>query len=126
MMSYDKVVKMASEVTTSVFMSGRSQAVRIPKAFRVDAERMKIRKRGESLVLTPVGKEDQWASLKAAVEWFQTSGDNCLDAALEKVDWEGYPRMGFDESPEHFEARVHEYEKACEERERVRRAKHGE
>lgn len=115
---------MTSEATASVFMSGRSQAVRIPKAFRVEAERMTIRKRGESLVLTPVKKEDQWAGLKEAAAWFQESGDDCLDMALERVDWEGYPRIEFDEAPEHFERRVREYEKKAAERERVWKGEH--
>lgn len=56
-----------TETTASVFMSGRSQAVRIPKAFWLDAERVTIRKRGESLVLTPAKKEDQWAALREVV-----------------------------------------------------------
>lgn len=56
-----------AETTASVFMSGRSQAVRIPKAFWIDSERVTIRKRGESLVLTPVKKEDQWAALREVV-----------------------------------------------------------
>lgn len=116
---------MAEEATASVFMSGRSQAVRIPKAFWINAERVKIRKRGESLVLTPTEKEDQWASLKEAIAQFQELGDNCLDAALEEDEWEGYPRMGFDETVEHFEMRVREYERKCEERERAWKTEHG-
>ena len=36
-----------------VFMSGRSQAVRIPAAFRIAAPEVSIVRRGNSLVLTP-------------------------------------------------------------------------
>ena len=36
-----------------VFMSGRSQAVRIPMAFRFDTTEVVVVRRGESLVLTP-------------------------------------------------------------------------
>ena len=36
-----------------VFMSGRSQAVRIPAAFRIAAPELSIVRRGNSLVLTP-------------------------------------------------------------------------
>ena len=36
-----------------VFMSGRSQAVRIPAAFRIAAPEVTIVRRGNSLVLTP-------------------------------------------------------------------------
>lgn len=45
---------------TKPFMSGRSQAVRIPKEFRFDDEDLFINKIGSSLVLTPV------SSLEAA------------------------------------------------------------
>ena len=43
---------MARDVA-KVFMSGRSQAVRIPAAFRIDAPEVSIVRRGRSLVLTP-------------------------------------------------------------------------
>lgn len=39
--------------TTRVFMSGRSQAVRIPKQFRFDTDEVFVSKIGESVVLTP-------------------------------------------------------------------------
>lgn len=41
---------------TTVFMSGNSQAVRIPKEFRFDSDRVVIRRSGNSLVLTPEPK----------------------------------------------------------------------
>lgn len=40
--------------TAKVFYSGRSQAVRIPLAFRFNAREVWIRKEGESVVLDPV------------------------------------------------------------------------
>lgn len=40
--------------TTSVFMSGGSQAVRLPKEFRVGGSRVGIRREGESIVLDPI------------------------------------------------------------------------
>ena len=40
--------------TAKVFMSGRSQAVRLPKEFRVSGSELSISKVGRSLVLTPV------------------------------------------------------------------------
>lgn len=39
--------------TAKVFMTGRSQAVRIPKAFRFDAAEVHVRRIGDSLLLTP-------------------------------------------------------------------------
>ena len=67
---------MAEIATASVFMSGRSQAVRIPKAFWFDTERVEIRRRGQEVVLKPIAKEDQWASLKEVV------------ATDDKTDWD--------------------------------------
>lgn len=40
--------------TAKVFMTGRSQAVRLPKAYRVEASEMTIEKVGDALVLRPV------------------------------------------------------------------------
>ena len=40
--------------TAKVFMSGRSQAVRLPQAFRFACDEVAIRKEGESLVLSPL------------------------------------------------------------------------
>ena len=45
-----------------VFMSGRSQAVRLPKEFRFDTDRVVIRREGRHVVLSPPFKdwEDYW------------------------------------------------------------------
>ena len=45
-----------------VFMSGRSQAVRLPKEFRFDVDRVIIRREGRHIVLSPPFKdwEDYW------------------------------------------------------------------
>jgi antitoxin VapB len=37
----------------SVFHSGNSQAVRLPKAFRVDSDKVEILRRGDELILRP-------------------------------------------------------------------------
>ena len=37
-----------------VFMSGRSQAVRLPKEFRFDTDRVIVRREGRHLVLSPL------------------------------------------------------------------------
>jgi antitoxin VapB len=47
--------------TAKVFWSGRSQAVRLPRAFRVDAGEVRIRRRGRAIVLEPV--PDSWGWL---------------------------------------------------------------
>jgi antitoxin VapB len=43
-----------------VFWSGRSQAVRLPKAFRIDGESVRIRRHGSAIILEPCPKDWQW------------------------------------------------------------------
>ena len=40
--------------TAKLFWSGRSQAVRLPRAYRVDGREVRIRRRGRAIVLEPV------------------------------------------------------------------------
>ena len=42
--------------TTKVFVSGKSQAVRIPKDFRFECDEVYIEKKGKQLLLTPKPK----------------------------------------------------------------------
>ena len=49
--------------TAKVFWSGRSQAVRLPKHFRVEGREVRITRRGHSIVLEPV--PDTWAWLES-------------------------------------------------------------
>ena len=49
--------------TAKVFWSGRSQAVRLPRAFRVDTGEVRIRRRGRVIVLEPI--PDSWDWLDA-------------------------------------------------------------
>lgn len=39
-----------------VFMNGRSQAVRLPKAFRLEGDEVTIRREGEAVILEPIKK----------------------------------------------------------------------
>jgi len=45
--------------TASVFKSGGSQAVRLPKRFRVSGQKVAIRKEGEAIILEPI-KPSKW------------------------------------------------------------------
>ena len=47
--------------TAKVFKSGNSQAVRIPKEFKLEGDEVEIRRRGDSLVLRP--KAHSWEPL---------------------------------------------------------------
>ena len=54
--------------TAKIFMSGNSQAVRIPKEFQLTGDEVEIRKRGDTLVLRP--KKKSWAALIASLKKF--------------------------------------------------------
>lgn len=51
--------------TTKIFWSGRSQAVRLPKAYRLEGEQVRIRRHGTAIILEPI--PDDWAWLDALV-----------------------------------------------------------
>lgn len=46
--------------TTKLFWTGRSQAVRLPKDFRIDAEEVRIRRRGNAIILEPIASDWSW------------------------------------------------------------------
>jgi antitoxin VapB len=50
-----------------VFQNGRSQAIRIPKEFRVDCDEVYIDKVGDTLVIKPKEKS-KWDVMREAVE----------------------------------------------------------
>jgi antitoxin VapB len=52
-----------------VFMTGRSQAVRLPKEFRFVGDSVHINRLGNTIVLTPK-TGDRWTSLFAALDAF--------------------------------------------------------
>ena len=54
--------------TAKVFKSGNSQAVRIPKEFRLDTDEVEIHRKGDSLILQP--KKQSWALLIGSLEKF--------------------------------------------------------
>ena len=65
--------------TAKVFWSGRSQAVRLPKEFRVDGREVRIRRRGNAIILEPVPETWEW--LDRIVE---TVDKDFASAALEE------------------------------------------
>ncbi len=47
--------------TAKVFTTGRSQAVRLPKAFRFDTSEVTIERQGDAVILRPkVQTKDEW------------------------------------------------------------------
>ncbi len=43
-----------------IFWSGRSQAVRLPKEFRLDGEEVRIRRQGKAIILEPIVEDWDW------------------------------------------------------------------
>ena len=46
--------------TAKLFWSGRSQAVRLPKEFRLAGDEVRIRKQGAAVILEPIATDWQW------------------------------------------------------------------
>ena len=46
--------------TARIFWSGRSQAVRLPKQFRVEGQQVRISKQGNRIVLEPLPEDWSW------------------------------------------------------------------
>ena len=69
--------RLAGRQRARVFWSGRSQAVRLPKAFRFSTKEVAIRQEGQSVVLEPVeierdekGWPEAWWSLAGSAPEF--------------------------------------------------------
>jgi antitoxin VapB len=60
--------------TAKVFMSGNSQAVRIPKEFRIVGDELEISRDGDRLILSP--KE---GDMSRAIEIIQAMSDEMFD-----------------------------------------------
>jgi antitoxin VapB len=43
-----------------IFWSGRSQAVRLPKAYRFEGEEVRIRRHGDAVILEPIATDWGW------------------------------------------------------------------
>jgi antitoxin VapB len=54
--------------TAKIFLNGRSQAVRLPKDFRLPGNDVFINKIGNIVILIP--KDDPWASLISSLDQF--------------------------------------------------------
>lgn len=54
--------------TAKVFVNGRSQAVRLPKEYRINADEVYVKKIGEIVVLVP--KDSGWSVMESAADYF--------------------------------------------------------
>lgn len=75
--------------TAKIFWSGRSQAVRLPKDFRFDAEKVRIRKHGNAVILEPVTED--WTWLDAVVGKLD---EDFLSGAREQPGQQARPALG--------------------------------
>ena len=77
--------------TAKVFTTGRSQAVRLPKAFRFDTAEVTIEKVGNAVVLRPkLSRDEWWANMEKILGSFEgmepIERDNSLPREIESFD----------------------------------------
>jgi antitoxin VapB len=82
-----------TKATAKIFMHGRSQAVRLPKEYRMPGKEVEISRVGDSVVIKPIteGKVDwekYFAEMKALGSWdeFEFDRDIGLLPPREKFD----------------------------------------
>jgi antitoxin VapB len=74
--------------TAKVFWSSGSQVVRLPRGFRIDARELRVRRRGNGIILEPV--PDSWSWLDVVTG---TLDDDFVEAAqgqpqtIERPPW---------------------------------------
>jgi len=76
--------------STKLFMNGRSQAVRIPAAFRFDTEEVWIEKKGDTITLKAKPKKTNWD------DFFNSKLDVGEDFMIERDDSPPQERKIFD------------------------------
>ena len=74
--------------TAKLFWSGGSQAVRLPKQFRFDGKEVRIRRRGNAVILEPIA--DNWDWLDAITGKFD---DDFVDAVNEEQPMQERPAL---------------------------------
>ena len=59
--------------TAKIFTTGRSQAVRLPKAYRFDTKEVTIERHGDAVILRPKfqSKEEWWANMEKILDGFE-------------------------------------------------------
>lgn len=71
-----------------VFWSGRSQAVRLPKEYRFDVEEVRIRRRGNTVILEPIPNNWIWLDKLAG-----TLDTDFVQAAAEPASAQDRPAL---------------------------------
>ena len=73
-----------------IFWSGRSQAVRLPKEYRFDGTEVRIRRRGDAVILEPIPTDWRWLDELVAAGL----DDDFIEAVEERP--EDQERLGLD------------------------------
>ena len=65
-------LSMGATATAKLFRNGRSQAVRLPKAFRFEGNEVYVKREGDSVVLSPKrkAKDNPWKDFFEALDSF--------------------------------------------------------
>jgi len=79
-----KALKAQNPVETTVFQSGNSQAIRIPKEFQFHTKRVEIYREGKSVVLRPAPSTA--AEALADLPPLSAAEGRALDKAMEHLD----------------------------------------
>ena len=69
--------------TARIFQSGRSQAVRLPKAYRFEGDEVVVRHLGNGVLLLPLN--EPWAMLEAALDAFEPGFQMSRDQPAEQL-----------------------------------------
>jgi len=69
-----------------VFKQGNSQAVRLPREFRVAEDSLYIRKSGDTIILTP-RKSPGWLNIKAAIAMFKGGIERQQPSDFDARNW---------------------------------------
>ena len=76
--------------TAKIFWSGRSQAVRLPKAFRFEGAEVRIRRQGNAVILEPVAADWDWLdALPGEID------ADFADATAEDMPMQDRPALNF-------------------------------
>ena len=76
--------------TAKIFMTGRSQAVRLPKEFRFESDEVRIRKEGNAVILEPLPEDWSWLDTIA-----RPIDEDFLEAVAERPDDQVRPGLDF-------------------------------
>jgi len=74
--------------TAKLFWTGRSQAVRLPKDYRIAGDHVRIRRHGAAIIIEPVPSDWSWLDALCG----QLDAD-AADAALEKPEEQKRPTL---------------------------------